>query len=119
MSHSGLNFKDIKGSILWMAPEIIRELPIGTRSDMWSLGQTIIELASAQHPWPDLKDLSDLFNKIQNCEVPQIPKDLSAEAQDFLRQCLQYDKDSRPSAQILMQHPWVCMAVSPLLKQMR
>lgn len=38
VSHSGLNFKDVKGSILWMAPEILRELPVGTRSDIWSLG---------------------------------------------------------------------------------
>ena len=38
VSHSGVQFKDIKGSILWMAPEIIREQPIGTRSDIWCLG---------------------------------------------------------------------------------
>jgi serine/threonine protein kinase len=38
VSHSGVTFKDIKGSILWMAPEIIREMPVGTRSDIWSLG---------------------------------------------------------------------------------
>jgi len=38
VSHSGMQFRDIKGSILWMAPEIIREKPIGTRSDIWSLG---------------------------------------------------------------------------------
>ena len=58
VSHSGVTFKDIKGSILWMAPEIIRELPIGTRSDIWSLGCTLIELATAQRPWPKIKDLS-------------------------------------------------------------
>ena len=38
VSHSGVQFKDIKGSILWMAPEVIKEMPIGTRSDIWSLG---------------------------------------------------------------------------------
>lgn len=64
MSHSGVTFKDIKGSILWMAPEIIQEKPIGTRSDIWSLGCTMIELATAERPWPKIKDLSQLFDLI-------------------------------------------------------
>ena len=99
VSHSGVNFKDIKGSILWMAPEIIREMPVGTRSDIWSLGQLMLELSTAQHPWPDIKDLAALFSKLTSCELPKIPEKLSPEAQDFILQCLQYDKDSRPSAQ--------------------
>jgi mitogen-activated protein kinase kinase kinase len=64
VSHSGVTFKDIKGSILWMAPEIIREMPVGTRSDIFSLGQLMIELASAQHPWPNIKDLAGLFENL-------------------------------------------------------
>lgn len=47
VSHSAVCFKDIKGSILWMAPEQIQQKPLGTRSDIWSLGQTLIELATA------------------------------------------------------------------------
>lgn len=85
VSHSGLNFKDIKGSILWMAPEVIRELPIGTRSDIWSLGQTLIELATAQNPWHNIKDLADLFERIVKCEPPEVPQNLSPDAQDFIR----------------------------------
>ena len=61
-----MQFKDIKGSILWMAPEVIKELPIGTRSDIWSLGQTIIELATGSNPWSEIKDLGELVLKIQN-----------------------------------------------------
>lgn len=66
VSQSGVQFKDIKGSILWMAPEVIKELPIGTRSDIWSLGQTIIELATGSNPWSEIKDLGELVLKIQN-----------------------------------------------------
>jgi serine/threonine protein kinase len=43
-----------------MAPEVIKEMPIGTRSDIWSLGQTLIELSTAKNPWPEINDLSDL-----------------------------------------------------------
>ena len=37
-TESGAKFPDIKGSILWMAPEVIMNKPIGTRSDIWALG---------------------------------------------------------------------------------
>jgi len=47
-----------------MAPEVIREMPIGTRSDIWSLGQTMLELATAKNPWPEIKDLGELLQKI-------------------------------------------------------
>lgn len=70
VSHSGVQFKDIKGSILWMAPEVIREKPIGTRSDIWSLGQTMIELATAKNPWPEIKDVGELIQKLINSEQP-------------------------------------------------
>jgi len=104
---SGVSFMDIKGSILWMAPEVIMNKPVGTRSDIWSLGQTMIELTTAEMPWPGIKNIGDLINKIVQKEVPVIPEHLSAVAQDFIRQCLQYDKDKRPSAQKLLEHPFI------------
>jgi mitogen-activated protein kinase kinase kinase len=51
-----------------MAPEIIKEDPIGTRSDIWSLGQTMLELATAKNPWPEIKDLGELWSKIEKSE---------------------------------------------------
>lgn len=70
-------FADIKGSILWMAPEAIKGIKVGRRSDIWSLGCTMVELATARHPWPNIKDLGQLFNKIVSGEIPEIPSDLS------------------------------------------
>lgn len=84
VSHSAVFFKDIKGSILWMAPEQIKMKPLGTRTDIWSLGQTLIELATAEHPWSELKDMNDLFNRIEQCIPPAIPAHLSSKAKDFI-----------------------------------
>lgn len=44
---SGAIFNDFKGSILWMAPEVLQQKRVGRRSDIWSLGCTLIELATA------------------------------------------------------------------------
>jgi serine/threonine protein kinase len=76
-SESGVKFMDIKGSILWMAPEVIMNKPVGTRSDIWSLGQTMIELSTADNPWPDIKNVGDLLQRILNKEQPKIPEHLS------------------------------------------
>jgi serine/threonine protein kinase len=44
---SRFDVAQITGSLLWMAPEIFKEQPRGRRSDIWSLGCTIIELLTA------------------------------------------------------------------------
>jgi serine/threonine protein kinase len=89
---SGAIFNDFKGSILWMAPEVITLKPVGRRSDIWSLGCTLIELASAQHPWNGIKDLSQLIEELERQNIPKIPDNLSETAKDFIRKCLIYEK---------------------------
>lgn len=42
-----------KGSVLWMAPEVIRENKYGRKSDIWSLGCTVLEMISGKTPWAD------------------------------------------------------------------
>jgi len=34
-----------------MAPELIKNKKYGRRIDVWSLGCTMIEMATATHPW--------------------------------------------------------------------
>ena len=58
---SGVIPTEMKGSILWMAPECFAHKPVGRRSDIWSLGCTLIELASARHPWHGINEISQLF----------------------------------------------------------
>ena len=52
---------EIKGSILWMAPEILEKGIVARRNDIWSLGSTMIELATAKNPWENVKTLGELF----------------------------------------------------------
>ena len=40
----------------WAAPEVIELRPVTTKSDIWSLGCTVIELLTGRPPYGDLVD---------------------------------------------------------------
>merc|ERR1712125_93608 len=40
-----------KGSIPWMAPEVINGTAYGRMADIWSFGCVVIEMAKAGSPW--------------------------------------------------------------------
>ena len=41
----------IRGSLAWMAPEILLNKGIHRKADIWSLGCLIIEMAVGGNPW--------------------------------------------------------------------
>ena len=55
------------GSIPWMAPEAINHAHehVGRKSDIWSFGCTIVEMATAQHPWPNSDNVYSILYKVQ------------------------------------------------------
>ena len=78
-----------------MAPEMIMQEGYGRKIDVWSLGCTLIEMASGQHPWPKVKNYPQLVLEIVNKRTPPIPDGLSPECVDFISQCLQHDVRKR------------------------
>lgn len=99
--------KSCKGSAHWMAPEVID--PRKTYSfpaDIWSLGCTVLEMATRRPPFGDMEMHRALW-KIAHGEAPSIPNDLSEDAQDFIGCCLQLNPDERPSAHELLAHRFV------------
>lgn len=43
----------IKGSLPWMAPELIVNKGYGRKADVWSLGCCLVEMAIGGNPWGD------------------------------------------------------------------
>merc|ERR1712217_753198 len=98
----------MKGSIPWMAPEVITNTGYGRRADIWSFGCVIIEMATASNPWGKFDNPMAAMLKIgMSKELPPIPDGLSECCCDFIRKCIQRDVALRPYAEELMRHEFV------------
>ncbi len=98
----------VNGTLLWMAPEVVLQKEQGLPSDIWSLGCTVVEMATGRAPWAHIADpLVALYRIGCTDEVPQTPACLSQEAHDFLAHCFQRDPCKRWTAAQLLQHPFL------------
>uniref|UniRef100_A0ACD5WDV0 Uncharacterized protein n=1 Tax=Avena sativa TaxID=4498 RepID=A0ACD5WDV0_AVESA len=100
----------LKGTPYWMAPEVvqatlIKDVGYDLAVDIWSLGCTIIEMFTGKPPWSGLEGPAAMF-KVLNKDPP-IPDNLSLEGKDFLRGCFRRKPTERPTANKLLEHPFI------------
>lgn len=94
------------GTPLWMAPEVVRGGRPTPASDVWSLGCTVIEMATGAQPWQDSGP--DALLRIGfGDEVPEFPDHLSKIGLDFLDKCLRRNPTERWTSEQLLQHPFL------------
>ncbi|KAH7862067.1 hypothetical protein Vadar_034334 [Vaccinium darrowii] len=102
------SMRSFKGSPYWMAPEVVMNTNgYSLAVDIWSLGCTIIEMATTKPPWSQFEAVAAIFKIGNSGETPAIPDHLSRDAKSFLNLCLQRDPSARPTALQLLDHPFV------------
>ncbi|PSS04377.1 Mitogen-activated protein kinase kinase kinase [Actinidia chinensis var. chinensis] len=104
-----------KGSPYWMAPEVIKNSNCNLMVDIWSLGCTVLEMATTKPPWSHYEGVAAMFKIGNSKDLPAIPDHLSDDGKNFVRQCLQRNPLHRPTAEKLLEHPFVKNA-APLEK---
>ncbi|XP_026864362.2 TRAF2 and NCK interacting kinase a isoform X2 [Electrophorus electricus] len=100
------------GTPYWMAPEVIAcegntRAAYDCKSDVWSLGITAIEMAEGAPPLCGLHPMKALF-LIPRTPAPKLcSKKWSKTFRSFVKSCLVTDHTQRPSAEELLNHPFV------------
>lgn len=101
------SMRAMRGSVQWMAPEVIKQTGSGRLSDIWSLGATVIEMASGLPPWSEFSNnLATLFHVATSNKPPEAPETLSSAAKDFLSKCLVIDPSYRQTGKELLNMRW-------------
>lgn len=95
----------IKGTPLYMAPELLEEKPYDHMADLWSLGCIAYETLTGQPPFSTTSILH-LVKMIKHQEV-MWPSYLSSECHSFLQGLLEKDPCMRASWAQILCHPFV------------
>ncbi|EZA48885.1 Dual specificity mitogen-activated protein kinase kinase [Ooceraea biroi] len=102
------------GCAAYMAPERI-DPPDPTkpdydiRADVWSLGITLVELATGVFPYRDCKTDFEVMSRVVQDDPPSLPLDtpFSKEFRSFVSCCLTKNYKHRPKYHKLMEHPFI------------
>lgn len=90
------------GTPYYMSPEQINESKYNEKSDIWSLGCIIYELAALRAPFEATNHMQ-LANKIREGKVDRIPKLYSDELMSFIRLTMEQNYHKRPNCDTLLE----------------
>ncbi|KAL7230228.1 hypothetical protein ACSBR2_008690 [Camellia fascicularis] len=105
MSTNTVVLRSIKGTPLYMAPELVREQPYNHTADLWSLGVILYELFVGQPPFYT-NSVYALIRHIIKDPV-KYPDNMSLNFKSFLRGLLNKEPHNRLTWPALLVHPFV------------
>jgi len=97
----------ILGTPYYVAPEVLKG-DYDEKCDLWSIGAITYIMLSGEPPFSG-KSNNEIFKKIMNEDISFEKskwKNISAEAKNFIKECMAKNPDKRIRAQKAFEHPW-------------
>ena len=97
------------GTLSYVAPEVLLDIPYGKEVDLWSLGVITYLMLGAALPFDDKDDEEEIARKTCTEEPPykgSIWKKISKEGKDFIKRLLEKKPEKRMNIKQALEHEW-------------
>ena len=108
---NGNHLTEFLGTLSYMAPEVLRELPYGKAVDVWALGVILFAMLSGNFPFfhDDKQVMFEciVYGLYSFSDNKEVWSQISLEAKDLIKKILVVDPEKRCSIQDMLNHPWL------------
>ncbi|GFR43292.1 hypothetical protein Agub_g4357, partial [Astrephomene gubernaculifera] len=98
--------RTVIGSPYYLSPEICEDRPYNRKSDVWSLGCVLYELATLRRAF-DGQSLPALVVKILRGKYPPVPTRYSTHLRHLIESMLKQNPKDRPNADVILRSEFV------------